>query len=230
LNQKETVVKTQTPVFGVAKAVCTLALLGAGFFGVSAASDRGPPTHERHFDGRYAHNQYYPNPGHVSPTIPRHSIEVERGGTRYRYGGGVWYSAYGPRWRVVGPPLGVYVPLLPDFYTTVWFGGLPYYYANDSYYVWRDGQRGYEVVQPPVDVQSSVAPPIQDLIMYPKNNQSEAQQGQDRYECHRWAADQTTFDPTRAAEDVPTAQWASKRAEYFRAMSACLEGRDYSVK
>ena len=33
------------------------------------------------------------------------------------------------------------VQVLPPFYTTVWFGGLPYYYANDTYYAWRDSDQ-----------------------------------------------------------------------------------------
>ncbi len=34
------------------------------------------------------------------------------------------------------------------------------------------------------------------VFIYPKNNQSQAQQDKDRYECHRWAVQQTGFDPS----------------------------------
>jgi hypothetical protein len=66
--------------------------------------------------------------------------------------------------------------------------------------------------------------------MYPRSGQSAEQQARDRYECHRWAADQTGFDPTRPDGGVAVGDARAKRSEYFRAMTACLEGRGYSVK
>jgi hypothetical protein len=132
---------------------------------------------------------------------------------------------------VVGPPIGVFVPILPPFYTTVWFGGLPYYYANDAYYVWRERERSYEVVDPPSEANAATeAPPAEDIFMYPRNGQDAQRQATDRYECHRWAADQTGFDPTRPAGGVGSTEAGARRGEYFRAMAACLEGRGYSVK
>ncbi len=69
-----------------------------------------------------------------------------------RHGGArVWYAPRGSSFVVVAAPVGMFVPVLPPFYTTLWIGGLPYYYANDTYYVWRDAQDGYEVVDPPND-------------------------------------------------------------------------------
>jgi hypothetical protein len=50
--------------------------------------------------------------------------------------------------------------------------------------------------------------------------------GKDKFECHRWAAGQTGFDPTQ----VGGGSAPGKRADYFRAQAACLEGRGYSVK
>jgi hypothetical protein len=38
-----------------------------------------------------------------------------------------------------------------------------------------------------------------DIFMYPAKGQSQAQQNQDRYECHSWAVQQTGFDPSRTA-------------------------------
>jgi len=61
--------------------------------------------------------------------------------------------------------------------------------------------------------------------VYPKNGQTEEQQGKDKFECHRWAAGQTGFDPTQATGAAP-----GKRSDYFRAQAACLEGRGYTVK
>lgn len=37
----------------------------------------------------------------------------------------------------------------------------------------------------------------QDIIAYPTKGQSTDKQNQDRYECHRWAVQQSGFDPTQ---------------------------------
>lgn len=201
---------------------------GHGGGGGQGAHGPGPNSH---FDARYQHNQYYPSRGYATRELPHGAYSVQYHGGNYWYHGGVWYAPYGPRWAVVAPPFGVYVPFLPPFYTTVWFGGVPYYYANDAYYVWRDQERGYEVVQPPGEASASTDPPApEDVFMYPRNGQSAEQQASDRYECHRWAADQTGFDPTRPDGGVASGDARAKRSEYFRAMTACLEGRGYSVK
>lgn len=209
--------------FGLALASGVL-LLAA----LTCEAQRGPPAH---YDARYQHNHAYPARGYTVGVRPAGSIAVTHMGQSYWYGGGVWYGARGRSWVVVGPPLGVFVPVLPPFYTTVWFGGLPYYYANDTYYLWRDSDQGYQVVEPPGGAAATPqAPATADIYMYPRNGQDEAMQATDRYECHRWSADQTGFDPTRTAGGVSATEAQGKREDYFRAMGACLEGRGYSVK
>jgi Glycine zipper len=42
-----------------------------------------------------------------------------------------------------------------------------------------------------------------DLYIYPNKGQSPEQQSRDRYDCHRWAVQQTGFDPTRARASAP---------------------------
>ena len=44
--------------------------------------------------------------------------------------------------------------------------------------------------------QASSPVAAQDLFIYPNQGQSEEQQGQDRYECHAWAVQQTGYDPS----------------------------------
>ena len=68
------------------------------------------------------------------------------------------------------------------------------------------------------------------LFIYPKKGQSEQMQADDRYECHRWSSDQTGFDPTQSGGSVAERLYDSKKADYQRAMKACLEARDYSVQ
>lgn len=64
----------------------------------------------------------------------------------------------------------------------------------------------------------------QKLYVYPAAGQSDAQLADDRYQCHVWAADNTGFDPTLGAGS------AREAADYGRAFTACMEGRDYVVK
>jgi opacity protein-like surface antigen len=68
------------------------------------------------------------------------------------------------------------------------------------------------------------------LLIYPKNGQSQEQQSADRYACHSWAQGQTGFDPTAPNNAASPSQLASRRSDYRRAMSACLEARGYSVR
>jgi hypothetical protein len=189
--------------------------------------------HEHDFhDTRYHVDHYYPARGTTSHVLPEDRMIINHGRDRFFYSGGVWYRHDIDGYVVVRPPYHVFVPVLPPFYTTIWIGGLPYYYANDTYYVWRPDQGQYEVVPPPDDSAATTQPPPSspDVFVYPKNNQDDAQQSQDKYECHKWAATQSGFDPTQNTGGAPLAQSANKRMEYQRALSACLEGRGYSVR
>jgi hypothetical protein len=214
-----------------AAAIAALALTAASAQAQESNRRGGPPARAEHLDSRYNHNHYYTDRGRVVGAVPGRPYMVNRGDGRYYYSGGVWYAPRGPRFVVVGPPLGVFVPILPPYYTTVWVSGVPYYYANDTYYSWRADQNGYEVVDPPGDQGASTqTPPSDDLFIYPQNGQSDEQKNNDQYECHKWAFSQTGFDPTQGAGGVPPEQTQSKRADYQRAMRACLEGRGYSVR
>jgi len=159
------------------------------------------------------------------------------GGYGWRGGYGGWYGGYGWRggyygpwgWGLGGLGLGLYFAALPYYYSTYWWGGVPYYYADSNYYIWNSGVGQYQTVAPPAEVLSQAggqAAGPAELIAYPKNGQSEEQLGKDKFECHRWAAAQTGFDPTQ----VGGGSAPGKRSDYFRAQAACLEGRGYSVK
>lgn len=188
---------------------------------------------EMHYDSQYNHNRSYPVHGYVYAGLPYGYASVHYHGAPYYYGGGVWYRPYGPQFVVVAPPFGIGVSFLPPYYTTVWFGGVPYYYADQTYYQWYPQQRQYVVTQPPGHQPEHVGQaPSNDanVFVYPRNNQSEAQQSTDRYECHAWAVQQSGFDPTRPSGGVADNEIESRRADYRRAEGACLEGRGYSVK
>ncbi|OPY85952.1 MAG: hypothetical protein A4E72_01789 [Syntrophus sp. PtaU1.Bin208] len=185
---------------------------------------KGGSPHREFRDTRYHHNRSYPVHGQTYRKVPHGAHHAHHGGHHYYYYGGVWYRPYGAYFSVVVPPFGLYVPFLPPYYTTVWVGGAPYYYANEIYYAHQGA--GYVVVPPPKEEVSQAPPPAEELFIYPRLGQSEQQQADDRYQCHRWAVEQTGFDPTQP----PESRTRGTRADYQRAMGACLDGRGYTVK
>jgi hypothetical protein len=122
----------------------------------------------------------------------------------------------------------LYFSALPLYYSTYWWDGVPYYYAGNTYYRWDPAVNQYQTVAPPPGLlpEGPQGAGPSELIAYPKNGQTEEQQGKDKFECHRWAVGQTGFDPTQGSN----AATAGKRPDYLRAQAACLEGRGYSVK
>jgi hypothetical protein len=169
------------------------------------------------------------------------------GGRGYGYGG--WRGGYGYGWRGGwggwgwgwGLGYGAFLATLPLYYSTWWWDGVPYYYANDNYYVWNPSANGYVVTSPPAQVVRE-AGGVQGgtatggtasgvgttMFAYPKNGQSTELQASDKFACHQWAAKQSGFDPTAAAPAAGNAQ--AERQDYMRAQAACLEGRGYSVQ
>lgn len=186
---------------------------------------RHVPPDRRWYDNANGHGRYYPAPGWQVAAPPRYAAPIVWGGVNYRFTDGIWYSAAGPRWAVVRPPRGIVVGALPAFATAVVIGGLTYLYLNGTYYRER-GNGGYEVVDSPVD--GSPAAAGERLYVYPRQGQSSERQAKDEYECHRWAVDQTGFDPTGAA--TGQRQETAQRDDYSRAQRACLEGRGYTVR
>jgi len=96
---------------------------------------------------------------------------------------------------------------------------------------------GYEVV--PTLLASSLqvladeqplVPPAENPDAYPRQGQSADHQGSDADECHRWAVQQTGFDPSGAALGVGRGTSVETRAGFPRARIAYLEGRGYSVR
>src|SRR3984957_4232370 len=185
-------------------------------------------------NSRYNHGRYYPPVGTVRPALPEGYRPYYRGGSRYYFSGGIWYAPRGPGFVVIAPPVGLAIGVLPPYYSTVWFGGVPYYYADNVYYTWQPDQNSYVVADPPPNADTPSAPPPpadgaqSDLMIYPKNGQSQEQQAADQFECNNWAKGQTGFDPTQPAGGVQGNPDAA-RSNYDRAMSACLQGRGYQV-
>jgi hypothetical protein len=160
--------------------------------------------------------------------------------------GGYWHGGYWPR-AYYGAGFAWFLPILPLAYATYWYGGVPYYYANDVYYTWNPSYSGYTATDPPPVAQTGAsddgsggydagaavapsdsgapnpgpsAPPpgaTSQMFMYPKNGQSAEQQATDKAECQQWAASQAG----QVAQNAP---------DYQRAMAACVEGRGYTAR
>ncbi|MCB1693462.1 MAG: hypothetical protein KDI19_11905 [Pseudomonadales bacterium] len=196
---------------------------------VGASADRG--NHDRGRDDRHSnryHRDYHAGQRvHVLPS--RHYYRTVVRGRPYYYYSGVFYEPQPYGYIVVNAPIGARVQTLPSGYVSFGIGGHRYFYVNTTYYLWNDRTRDYVVVEKPAGADTALAGSQEvasaaELYIYPRNGQSEEQRDKDRYECHLWAKGQTNYDPS-----LPN-QPADMAPDYRRAMSACLEGRGYTVK
>lgn len=190
-----------------------------GYYGTSPGYRPGTPRFRN------------PNYGRVVTRLPPGYRDYYWRGRPYYYAGGHWYNRRGASYVVVGAPFGLFVSYLPSYYSTVWVGGSRYYYVDDTYYSYDPLRRGYIVTRSPYgddagyDEDYGDDESVQDeLYIYPTRGQSEQQQADDKYECHKWSFEQTGFDPTQMQHE------SSKREQYDRALTACLTARGYSVK
>lgn len=188
----------------------------------------GPPPSYWH-DRAHGHDHRYPRPGWVVVAPPPHARAVPWHGVSYRFVDGVWYAPHAHGYRVVRPPHGLVVPALPLLRTMVVVGGVTYLYLNGTYYRQRDAG-DYEVVAPPLEASAPATGAPDRLYVYPARGQSAQQQAADEYDCHRWAARQSGFDPSSQATGGGPVAGAAQRDDYRRAQVACLEGRGYSVR
>jgi hypothetical protein len=149
------------------------------------------------------------------------------GGYPYFYYSGVFYQRYNSGYIVVSAPIGAFVTSLPEGFIAFTIGLATYYYINNTYYSWDEAREGYVVVEKPVGADKAITRATSErLMVYPNSGQSEEQQAKDRYECHRWAVSESGFDPTLEEEEYSE----EDNNVYRRAIAACLEGRDYTVK
>ncbi|MGH8217127.1 MAG: hypothetical protein ACREUT_00950 [Steroidobacteraceae bacterium] len=164
-----------------------------------------------------------------------------RGYRGFGYGG---FAGYGDGWGFDpwwGIGLGFYEPMLPWYYSTFWWDGVPYYYGDDGFFVWNGDQGQYEQVQPPSEIaeqaeNGQLTQTPTKLFAYPKNGQSLQRQALDKSECSLWASGQTGVHPATgaagnanqptSAQQEPSAQ---QEQNYLRAEDACLTARGYAV-
>lgn len=93
------------------------------------------------------------SPGSRLPTdedrVRPESRSLTYRGTRYLINAGRWYEQRGADLVPVAPPAGVLVEELPAGHSMRWVGGVPYFYADGLYYIWRERARRYEILQSP---------------------------------------------------------------------------------
>ena len=114
---------------------------------------------------------------------------------------------------------------LPDYAREVWIGSALFFLAAGAYYSYEASTQQYVVVEPP-----AASPPPQagndyNVLAYPVRGQSPQQINQDRYDCYRWAVQQSGFDP--AAMTYPPAPEVVQT--YRQAQGGCLSSRGYQV-
>jgi hypothetical protein len=106
-------------------------------------------------------------------------------------------SAYGARyhgrWRIYdyldpwgldGLEYDLFLAAAPLNFSALRWDAVPYYFADENYYAWHAGAQAYEL--------EHAAP---EGARLPADN---------RYECRRWATDQTGCDPIQSTNDSPT--------------------------
>jgi hypothetical protein len=68
------------------------------------------------------------------------------------------------------------------------------------------------------------------VAIEPHEGQTADRQARDRYECYQRATTQSHFDPLGTAAGASSGDASQARLAYWRAQTACLEGRGYEVR
>ena len=171
--------------------------------------------------------RHYHRHGYHVRVLPRNYLRLVVYGFPYFYYSGIYYRSFDSGYIVVAAPLGAAIKELPVGFIAFTIGDLDYYFVNETYYIWNDSQQAYVVVAKPTGADEAIKVATTDrLYIYPEKGQDENQQAKDRYECHRWAVTESGVDPSLEEQQFSL----EENKEYKRAISACLEGRDYSVR
>lgn len=132
---------------------------------------------------------------------------------------------------MVQPPIGALITVPPPGYRIVIIDSHQYYLSGGVYYVWDEIRRGYRVVPQPEVIHETHEEPQKilesslNIFVYPRAGQGKNEQANDRYDCHLWAVGETDFDPT-----LEQSSSELERSNYKRAITACLEAREYTVE
>jgi hypothetical protein len=155
-------------------------------------------------------------------SLPARYSRVMIGTSVYYYSDGVYFVGEKGAYVVVVAPIGARVGLLPYGFRSIYLGSRRYFHVNSTYYIYAPATRDYVVVKAPVDAPQGSQ--TTDMVVYPANGQSDEQIDKDRYECHKWAMNDSGFDPSTQQADS-----LSESDRYNRAIKACLTGRGYTI-
>lgn len=163
--------------------------------------------------------------GHTIRVLPRTHRRIIVRKKPYYYYSGLFYRSAPSGYVVIRAPIGARIRILPRGFVRFYIGGIPYFYVNYIYYSWLPDVGMYVVVDRPSGSDVALARVTSDdLIIYPKNNQSDKQRAKDRLQCHQWSTKETGYDP-----GVPD-EGGHLRKRYRKAITVCLEARGYAVK
>jgi len=186
---------------------------------------------ERYLQYREGRRPYSPpefyRRGYRLPALPQSYVRIVIGSDLFFYWDGVFFRPHGEGYVVVSPPPGARVRYLPTGYISFVIGPRRYFYVNATYYLWDPPTREYVVVEKPRGAEQAMSgggTSPDDLFVYPAQGQSEEQRTHDRFVCYEWAVEETGYDPIDAAPG------SSGRADYLRALAACLEAHGYTVR
>ena len=100
--------------------------------------------------GRYRHHSYGPYRGQRVVHIAGPRVIVPYRGISFHYSNGYYYRPYGGYFRVVAPPIGIHINILPRGYRRIYVRDVPYYYYGGTYYRPGAGADKYEVIEAPL--------------------------------------------------------------------------------
>ena len=156
-------------------------------------------------------------------SLPKTHHRIVHNGKSFFYNNGRFYRHLNGAYLSITAPIGVIVPALPVGYITFSIGPGRFFYYAGVYY--RRTANGYVVIEKPAEAEEVLSMSgSKTLIIYPANSQGDEQKSRDKYECHEWAVEESHFDPSDLNSDPIL------RADYHRAIRACLEARQYVVK
>ncbi len=239
----------------------------AGGHYAGGGSHGGAPAGTAHYAGgaHYAGATHFAGPMHGYPAAYHGAGYAAHGaygypGHYYGYGyghgystgaywnGGYWRGGYWPR-AYYGYGFSWFLPVLPLAYATYWYGGVPYYYANDVYYTWNPSYSGYVATDPPpvADAGAAAAGASGAADTAGPNDAgapnpgpaSAPGPGPGGVPGQIFMYPKNGQSPAQQATDKAECQkWASEQAgqvaqngsDYQRAMAACVEGRGYSAQ
>lgn len=207
--------------------IATTIAVGAAMLPFDTWAQGGAP---RKAEAKAPHRSVqHPRVGHQVRTLPQGHRTIRVNRQNYRYHNGSFYRpGRDGVYVVVHAPIGARVRSLPPGYVSFGIGPHHYFYANFTYYLWDRDRTEYVVVEEPEGAEAALVTASEttsaEIFVYPNQGQSDEQRNRDRYECYLWAFEQTGYDPASGNPDIAMA------GDYRRAISACLEGRGYTVK